>query len=155
MKYTETRTLLRTDIRTLCIRENWYTHGTNEDYENMMDLAAGNITTETLVRIAQDIKDHSDTEYVVPQMMSMLARKMICTYTASAEDGEPPMTELDILRAAYDTVLERWGREWDHRRHLIETGKSTKIADVRMEHLDEKLDYLHTRIIALEEQEVR
>jgi hypothetical protein len=155
MKYTETRTLLRNDIREICICRNWYMLGTNEEYENMMDLAAGDITTETLAQIAQDIKDHSRTDCTVQQIMTILAGKVICTYTESAEDAEPPMTELDILRAANDEILERWGREWDCRRHLIEAGKATRIADARLGRLDRKLDYLHTRILELEAQEVR
>ena len=154
MKYTETRILHASDLREICVHENWYTHSTNEDYDTMMDLAAGNVTTNVLALIAQDIKGHSNTECTVPQIMTILSGKVICTYTVSAEE-EAPMAELDILRAANDEILERWGREWDHRRHLIEAGKSTKISDARLERLDEKIDYLRTKIIELETQEDR
>jgi hypothetical protein len=155
MKYTETRTLLRNDIREICICRNWYMLGTNEEYENMMDLAAGDITTETLARIAQDIKDHSETGYAVQQIMAILADKVICTYTESAEDDEPPMTELDILYAAYCSVQEHLCSLWTRRKQQIDAGKPTNIADARLERLEEKIDYLHNRILELEAQEVR
>ncbi len=158
MKYTETRILHASDLRTLCIRENWYTLGDNDEYDTLMcKTFCPNLTTEVIADIAQDIKDHSDTDMEIPEIMYTIAAISHTTFAVDEdeEEEEAPMTELDILRAANDEILERWGREWDHRKHLIETGKSTKIADVRMERLDEKLDYLHTRILALEEQEVR
>lgn len=158
MKYTETRTLHASDLRTLCIRENWYTLGDNDEYDTLMcKTFCQNLTTEIIADIAQDIKDHSETDMEIPEIMYAVASISHTTFAEDedAEEEEAPMTELDILHAANYEILERWGREWDRRRHLIETGKSTKIADVRMERLDRKLDYLHTRILALEEQEVR
>ena len=158
MKYTETRILHASDLRTLCIHENWYTLGNSDEYDALMCKAfCPNLTTDVIANIAQDIKDHSETDQEIPEIMYAVAAISHTTFAADEDttEEEPPMTELDILRAANDEILERWGREWDHRRHLIETGKPTKIADARMERFSEKLDYLHTRILALEEQEVR
>lgn len=155
MKYTETRILHASDLRTLCIRENWYTLGDSDEYDTLMcKTFCENLTTEVIADIAQDIKDHSDTDMEIPEIMYAVAAISHTTFTA-AEEEEAPMTELDILYAANDEILERWGREWDRRNRLIETGKSTKIADARMERFDRKLDYLHTRILELEAQEAR
>lgn len=66
MKYIETRTMSAYELRRLCIKNNWYTHGTNEEYmqlfaklrdENHM---AVEMTTEKLVELAEDIYRHSD-----------------------------------------------------------------------------------------------
>ena len=65
MKYIETRTLNSTELRSLCIKKNWYTHGTNEEYYNLFsklteNFHAAQMTTEKLVEIAEDIFAHSD-----------------------------------------------------------------------------------------------
>lgn len=56
-------------IRRLCIRENYYTRGTNEDYYFLLGLAdkQKNLTDETLEYIAWNIITHSFTEkeYIV------------------------------------------------------------------------------------------
>ena len=60
--YKEVRRLHSTDLRALCIRENWYTGGTNEEYANLMDMTkTENITTDDIVEIATDIIEHSET----------------------------------------------------------------------------------------------
>ena len=158
MKYTETRILHASDLRTLCIRENWYTHGDNDEYYTLMcKTFRPNLTTEVIADIAQDIKDHSETDLEIPEIMYAVAEISNTTFAVDEDttEEEAPMAELDILRAANDEILERWGREWDHRRHLIEAGKSTKISDARLVRLDEKIDYLHDRILVLEAQEDR
>lgn len=158
MKYTETRILHASDLRTLCIRENWYTLGDNDEYDELMcKTFCQNLTTEVVADIAQDIKDHSDTDMEIPEIMYAIAAISHTTFAADEEttEEEPPMTELDILHAAYDAVLERWSRECDRQDRLIIDGKSTKLTEARIKRLDRKLDYLHTRILDLEEQEVR
>ena len=65
MKYLERRTLHADDLRSLCIRKNWYTNGTNEEYWNLFRRLSENymsaeMTTEKLVEIATDIYNHSD-----------------------------------------------------------------------------------------------
>lgn len=58
--YKEVRRLHSTDLRALCIRENWYTGGTNEEYANLMEMTKkDNITTDDIVEIATDIIEHS------------------------------------------------------------------------------------------------
>ena len=60
--YKEVRRLHSSDLRALCIREDWYTGGTNEEYANLMDMTnKDNITTDDIVEIATDIIEHSET----------------------------------------------------------------------------------------------
>ena len=67
MKYTETRTLQASELRTLCVRKNWYTRGTNDEYYALLrqtshDFQAVEMTTEKLAEIAADIRQHSDEQ---------------------------------------------------------------------------------------------
>ena len=60
--YKEIRTLTRTDLRGLCIMEDWYTGGTCEEYANLLDMTGKeNITSDDIVEIATDIIEHSET----------------------------------------------------------------------------------------------
>lgn len=70
--YTEIRKISAGNLRGLCIENNWYTNGENEEYGHLLiDLADSkdNITTDDIVEIAQDIKDHSDTDYDVESII--------------------------------------------------------------------------------------
>ena len=60
--YKEIRTLSACDLRSLCINENWYTGGTNEEYENLLNMTKkDNITTDDIVEMATDIIEHSES----------------------------------------------------------------------------------------------
>lgn len=70
--YAEVRKVSACSLRSLCIKNNWYTNGDNEEYSHLLiDLAddKDNITTDDIVEIAQDIYDHSDTDYDVESIM--------------------------------------------------------------------------------------
>lgn len=64
MKLKELRLLAPGKLRQLCIAENWYTKGTNQEYEHLLyDLThrgRENMTTEDIQAVAQDIMDHTD-----------------------------------------------------------------------------------------------
>lgn len=65
-KFREVRTVSASDIRKLCIRNNWYTRGDNDQYEHLQnDLCEqkDNLTTEDIVEIAEDIIAHSEIEH--------------------------------------------------------------------------------------------
>ena len=67
MKFTERRTLQADTLRRLCIKKNWYTIGTNEEYCNLFSLLRENylsaeMTAERLALIAADIMEHSDAD---------------------------------------------------------------------------------------------
>lgn len=84
-KYIERRTLHAYDLRNLCIRKNWYTNGTNEEYWKLFqlltkDFHSAEMTTEKLVEIATNIYNHSDEDdctdgYLsIPDILYDLAR---------------------------------------------------------------------------------
>ena len=60
--YKEVRRLSGSDLRVLCIREDWYTGGTNEEYADLLNKTNNieNITTDDIVEIAADIVEHSE-----------------------------------------------------------------------------------------------
>lgn len=76
MRVNETRTVSADDLRQLCIRQNWYTKGTNEDYGKLLDMAHDtvNVTAYHIADMAEDIKEHSDTEYKVSEICFEIAR---------------------------------------------------------------------------------
>lgn len=88
MKYKESRTLQASDLRSLCIRKNWYTCGTNDEYYALLQrthkpgyFTAAEMTTEKLAEIAADIHKHSDERYCndgylpdIPGIMFELAK---------------------------------------------------------------------------------
>ena len=61
MKVKEIKRINTDKLRHICINNNWYTHGTNEEYSNMFKMCKkDNITTNQLYKIAKDIYEHTD-----------------------------------------------------------------------------------------------
>lgn len=85
MKFKEIRYLDSDKLRSLCIHQNWYTKGTSEEYEHLMDRSYDSfgisldMTTEKLAEVARDILDHSDTDYPLTSIMYAIARD--CCFT--------------------------------------------------------------------------
>lgn len=61
--YKEVRRITAGRLRTLCVEQDWYTGGDNDEYGHLLFDLAGykeNITTDDIVAIASDIIEHSD-----------------------------------------------------------------------------------------------
>jgi len=80
--YEETRHLSGYDLRSLCVKENLYTLGTNEEYFNLLETAekTENITTDDLVELATDIKSHSETDAEITSIMFILAKACVSVF---------------------------------------------------------------------------
>lgn len=71
------------DVRALCISKRFYTRGTSEDYTKLSQLVnywddnEKDITTQMLQVVAQDILEHSDTEYNLEALMFELQRNCV------------------------------------------------------------------------------
>lgn len=62
-QYKEVRKISACALRQLCINNNWYTAGDNDEYEHLLfDLAANkeNLSTADIIEIAADIMEHSN-----------------------------------------------------------------------------------------------
>lgn len=62
-QYKEIRKIHASSLRALCIRQNWYTAGDNDEYSHLLyDLAGNkeNLSTADIIEIAADIMEHSD-----------------------------------------------------------------------------------------------
>ena len=60
-QYKEVRLLGAEALRRLCIDNNWYTMGDNDEYAELLRMASSkNLTTDEIVEIVEDIIDHSD-----------------------------------------------------------------------------------------------
>lgn len=75
--YKEIRKISADDLRNLCVRRDWYTGGSCEEYDNLLfNLADSkeNISTDDIVEIAQDIIEHSDTDQELTSICFDIAR---------------------------------------------------------------------------------
>lgn len=64
-QYKEIRKIDASALRQLCIYNDWYTAGDNDEYRHLLyDLANNkeNISTEDIIEIAQDIMAHSELD---------------------------------------------------------------------------------------------
>lgn len=84
--FKEYRRISRNALRSLCIKQDWYTRGTNEQYSEILDYASSksNLSTRNLVHIAQDIIAHSEMhqDYTIE---SVLYKLCAATYTVFVE----------------------------------------------------------------------
>lgn len=64
--YREIKKINASDIRSLCIKKNWYTNGTTEEYEMLLNYGFSHrtITTDELVEMATLILEYSEAEYI-------------------------------------------------------------------------------------------
>jgi hypothetical protein len=64
-QYKEIRKISASSLRTLCIRQDWYTAGDNDEYGHLLFNLAGdkeNLSTADIIEIAADIMAHSDLD---------------------------------------------------------------------------------------------
>lgn len=87
MKFNETRTMSASKLRSVCIKNNWYTCGTCKEYDRLFDRlydccgCEDHLTTEKLVEIAEDIWEHSNiTDYTIETVLFELARNCFTTF---------------------------------------------------------------------------
>ena len=80
MKIIEHRYWTMADIRQVCIANNLYTCGTNEEYANMFHRAEKiEPTPENLYIIAKDIAEHSEAN-TISNIMGLLTKAVMITY---------------------------------------------------------------------------
>jgi len=64
-QYKKIRKITASSLRDLCVRQDWYTAGDNDEYGHLLfDLAADkeNLSTADIMEIAADIMAHSDLD---------------------------------------------------------------------------------------------
>ena len=72
--YKEVRKIDMTAIRDLCIKKDWFTCGDMYAYDKLLDYSyCENITTDELVEMAEQIKENSETDYEITDIMFELA----------------------------------------------------------------------------------
>lgn len=78
-QYKEIRKIHAADLRQLCIENDWYTAGDNDEYDHLLiDLASAkeNLNTADIIEIAEDIMAHSHMhpDYTVESVAFAVAR---------------------------------------------------------------------------------
>ena len=78
----EIRKISMYNVITECIKNDWYTKGDCDDYNNILTFAKSleNATTDDLETIATDIKTHSETDYEIKHIMFVLANDCCTTF---------------------------------------------------------------------------
>lgn len=82
MKLKEVRAIDCEKVRSMCIRLDLYDCGTNEDYSNLLFSLCSNeheMNTSQILKIAEDILIHSDSEIELTSIMFNLIND--CCYT--------------------------------------------------------------------------
>ena len=62
MKIRENRIMSKIDLRNLCVKFNWFTRATNEEYDKFLNLVNANMTANRLLIMALEIQKYSDPE---------------------------------------------------------------------------------------------
>ena len=84
----ERRTLDMNDLRQLCIKNNWYTLGTNEQYSKLLDMTrVDNVTSEMIAKMAYDIKFKSETEHNAESICFEIARICYSFFELDEKEG--------------------------------------------------------------------
>lgn len=80
--YKEKREISKHDVLKACIEADWYTAGDVEEYNRMLDYVddVEEATTDELYVIAVDIKEHSETDYEIEDIMFVLANDCCSTH---------------------------------------------------------------------------
>lgn len=72
------------EVRELCIRHRYYTAGDTVAYSNMFEMCRQAQTLESILRIAEDIKEHSNTDDTAEDIAEYIAN--FCAYTEIVND---------------------------------------------------------------------
>ena len=96
MKKMSTKMMMdMSDLRNVCIRNDWYTRGTNDEYARLLTMVKDSkVTDSKLMKIAMDIYEHSDMEryerdYSENEILENIVHILIndgCTVTVTIED---------------------------------------------------------------------
>lgn len=103
----ETRTLSYFDLRTLCIRNQWFTHADCRQYDDFLSKAdkLENVTMDDLAELAADVMKWSDTDGAeLEDIMDELASA--CTVHLS-QTAEAMPTELESTEAETKTTADQ------------------------------------------------
>lgn len=90
MKIIERQHLSISDVRSMCVENDFYTCGTNEEYEAMFSMVIvlypkNIITADDLAPIAADILAHSKTDMELESILYCLGEKIVRCYEVVEE----------------------------------------------------------------------
>lgn len=83
--YKETRSIDMSELRNLCIKQNWFTCGDNDEYSELLNMVNNTeLTTDLIVELASIIYSHSenDNDHTMSEHMEnimYLIAKASCT----------------------------------------------------------------------------
>lgn len=109
------KVIVMTDkVRGLCIKENYYTRGNNDEYSNMFDLCRAAETVEDVKAIAKDIAAHSNIERIMnaygvteAEALRYITENILneCSYISLEDETTEEATQEEAEEAA-ETIEE-------------------------------------------------
>ena len=118
--YKETRRLSASTLRALCIREDWYTAGDNDEYDHLLQDLAGSkphLTTRDIIAIAKDIAAHTSPgkHWTIETIAFEVARACNVTFERCPEFAEGlPELCFSILPGSGQLVCIKRGESGYH-----------------------------------------
>ncbi|MDR0947901.1 MAG: hypothetical protein LBM69_00110 [Lachnospiraceae bacterium] len=156
----ETRKLYRDDLRQLCIRNNWYTCGDNEEYGKLLDTAdqCENVTADVIASLAKNILEHSTTEQEIESICFDIAKICNSFFDQTAQSKEEKY-KLNFMMAAGD--VNKYAEMGDIKRNRANYGIAIELAtvlrdlghEVEMPVWEDK-DYLKIPFIAIDKNRI-
>lgn len=113
VKIKEKRSIGNDDLLCLFLKNGWYTKGGNEDFEAILNYVNthAEITAEDIHKIALDIIDHSDLDYIInlfglPKTLEFVMYKVasICTHHFKVKGETETGTKMDPKVAPQKTI---------------------------------------------------
>lgn len=89
------------EVRDLCIRHRYYTAGDTVAYSAMFDKCRDARTLADVVAIAEDIKEHSNTDDTAEEIAEDIAN--FCAYTEIVKEDDAPDLNREILKKVLRT----------------------------------------------------
>ena len=87
MKIEETRKWYSSDVRTMCIRNEFYTCGDNEAYGKMLSFVNENEpTNENIYKVASDIQKHSEGQTTSNIMFCLMQDAVYTFFTVDGQE---------------------------------------------------------------------
>ncbi len=109
--YKEIRKLLADDLRLLCIQEEWYLYGNNDEYNHLLYLTQKNhLTADDIAEIVLDIMAHSELNDDDFEYVSYMVLKLCHTsiHKLDHEQSDPFAHETNPEEAHDGAQLTHW-----------------------------------------------
>lgn len=111
-KFNKVEVLGMDNLKSLCIKRNWYTCGNNEEYDALLNMAEATPTTEAIYNMAMDIIEHSNnlvlSDEDIAHVMTEIAGVCMVYYEIPEDDNTEITDEVEPITVdnLYEALTE-------------------------------------------------